>query len=332
MKKNILTILSFSSLLVSLISCSPSSPKLKPENSANYEQQTAAGLAIDFRPKIDILFVMDNSGSMTSHQRNLSNNIDIFLNEISKIKVDYQIGVITTDEDDDGELRGTGYEKIITPTTPGGLTILRFNLTAGTNGSGLEKVFDPIQQALSPSMLSGYNAGFIRPEAYLAVIAITDADDQSEMMTSTTMMNFLNILKGGHEKILSYGIIVPSGVTGCPRDEGPPKKLESFLSMTINAKNSSNIMNLCDPQFGLKLAGFSKDIVKYVSGTVKLAQLPILDSIRVYFGKLLLPPDMKTGWYFEPATNSVVLGSDIVIDVDSPDFGPMRIEYQSAKP
>lgn len=47
------------------------------------------------RDKADILFVIDNSGSMSFEQREMANRFNGFLNVISRL--DYRIGIITTD-------------------------------------------------------------------------------------------------------------------------------------------------------------------------------------------------------------------------------------------
>ena len=47
--------------------------------------------------KVDVLFVVDNSGSMSEEQRNLASNFADFINGATQFANDYQLGVITTD-------------------------------------------------------------------------------------------------------------------------------------------------------------------------------------------------------------------------------------------
>jgi hypothetical protein len=55
----------------------------------------------------------------------------------------------------------------------------RQQVDVGTNGSGLERPLSATLKALTPPLISGPNAGFLRDEANLAVIIVSDAADQS---------------------------------------------------------------------------------------------------------------------------------------------------------
>ena len=52
-------------------------------------------------PMADILFVVDNSGSMEDNQTNLANNFTSFIQAATDWNADYQIGVTTTDVHED---------------------------------------------------------------------------------------------------------------------------------------------------------------------------------------------------------------------------------------
>lgn len=338
-------------LSLSMVACSPASPKLKPLPFIPTNTVDVKGQNVDVTNKIDILFVVDSSISMDSHQIKLKNNIDLFLQHFSQLSVDYQVGVITTDDKNNGcgwssnncaflfgKLVNKSGEKIIKTTTVDGLNKLRSNILVGTRGSTTELAFDPIIEALSKSNLSsgGYNAGFIRDDAYLAIILITDADDSGSRASASQAFDFLVNLKSKRDKVLLYGVIVPSNDNyDCPRDMGStpmPVEIEKFLSKSVNAKNASNIMNLCDPQYGTKLAGFSNDMLKYLTGTVYLTKIPVLKTIRVFFGTIELPSDRVKGWYYDADLNAIVLGSEVELDPKTPGFGAMRVVFDEATP
>lgn len=57
------------------------------------KQATAAALTVQIDSRVDILFVVDDSASMRNHQKNLSRNIHLFVDEIAKVKaIDFHIG------------------------------------------------------------------------------------------------------------------------------------------------------------------------------------------------------------------------------------------------
>jgi hypothetical protein len=179
----------------------------------------------------------------------------------------------------------------------------------GMNGSGTEKSFDPVKAALSDPLISNYNFGFYRPEAHLAIIFITDAEDQSDM-TEDQFLDFLRKLKPQPEKVLAYGAIIPTGEPNCPRDDSrTPMRIEYVLSKVSNA--GKNTMSLCDSQYGDRLSALSADLLKRIGNTIYLKRLPILKSIRLVYGTMILPQDSRTGWAYDPERNVIVLGSNI---------------------
>ncbi len=313
-----------------LAACSPASPKLIAEPQITFEKIDDKTNDLARRPSVDILFVVDDSASMENHQANLANNIDLFVDEFSKLKViDYHIGVISTSADDSGGLRG--YPKYVEASTLDGAAFLKKNIKLGTNGSGTEQMFDPVTRALSPYMIGGINSGFYRQDAYLIVIFISDAEDQSYIYDPNTFMNFVVNLKGSKDKILSYGAIIPSGAdtTDCARDQwDEPKRTEDYLGLNINA--GRNVVWLCDPQFGSKLVEFSKEIVKTVNKPIILSRVPIVSTIKIMFGTQEIISDPVIGWYFDVKQNAIIFGEKLVIDESQPKGTKLSITFDAA--
>ena len=312
------------------IGCSPTSPKLLPLPAAPPPEQVKVTNAnVEFDPRVDILFVVDDSGSMGSHQQNLSNNITSFTNEIQKNKIlDYHIGVLTSSMDDwpwstsvcCGKL--TGSTKFVERSTPNGMRILAQQLLVGTNGSGTEMFFDPVVAALTAPLINTWNAGFYRPDAHLAIVYITDAEDQSNSTRSAVdMYNFLVNLKNGHkERISAYGAFIPTADTsGCYRDDSSmmPTRIEEFFKLANGTSTKPNFFGLCDQQFGIKLAAVGSDLELKVGRTLLLDRLPDPSTIVVSYGSLadpkhvLIPNDYRKGWVYHSQKNAIILGENI---------------------
>lgn len=334
--------------LTQLFSCSPASPKLKPLPIVINEKVENKNNEVFRRPTVDILFVVDDSGSMSTHQTNLSNNVDTFVNEFSKLKlIDYHIGVLSSSMESyysaqNGKLQDPsgllGNSPYVTANTPNGLGILRRNIKLGTNGSATEAFFDPVYFALSPPLINTFNKGFYREDAYLIIIFITDAEEQSTYSNPRSFMDFLLTLKKNNKnKILSYGAIIPSGYPGsngwnstCPRDQSTePKKMESFLSMTVNA--GKNIVALCDSNFGAKLVEFSKEIVNTVNKPIILKQVPVVSTIKVKFGTQIIPSDYDKGWYYDPVQNAIMFGENLYLDESQPDDAKLDVSFDAVQ-
>lgn len=271
---------------------------------------------------LDVLFVIDNSGSMHFHQKALSNASVTIDSALSQMNRDFHLGVISTDAEGTysktppGALRG--YPKIITSKDmPGALAK---NLIVGTDGAGVEMPFQATYLALSEPLLSGINAGFLRPEAPLALVLLTDAEDQSSIATNE-FKNFLGTLKAGGSKVTVFSWIIPSHINnaGCDRDEPTrgPQKIED-LTKALNGE----IYNICDmspaniAHFAQKLAQFglvsspippSADISE-----VPLTIQPVVSTIEVRYGtQILTAGDLQQGWVYDSVKNAVVLGQKV---------------------
>lgn len=163
--------------------------------------------------KTDILFVVDNSGSMYASQQKVAQDIPVFVAELQKsggVKNSFRVGVTTTSVyvayqyfnsvvDDywpeagwlltfpqlDG---GVGTERYLDDSDPE--LVPRFAqamASVGIDGSGQETPFEATRlallNALAPLDLPDggpANKGFLRDGARLMVVAVSDEDDCSE--------------------------------------------------------------------------------------------------------------------------------------------------------
>lgn len=298
--------------------CAPSTGNyLIPRPDPALEVKDKVGdINLVFKPQVDILFVVDSSGSMDSHQNNLSKNISLFTNSLGKIQIlDYHIGVTTTDftYGDVGALKGV--PKFVERSTPDGLAQLSSNLLVGISGSPYESVFAPTRAALSQPNLSGANRGFYRDDAYLAVVFVTDAADQSNV-TAGELFQFLMDLKNWErEKLIAYGVIVPSHDDSCSRDEvnSKPSKIEEFLQMSKGISFS-----LCAPDYGERLAAIGEDLVKRVGMFIPLKQIPVVSTIQVRYGSQVIPEASHTGWSYDPFRVGINLGTELELEEQVP--------------
>ncbi len=145
--------------------------------------------------KMDVLFVIDNSGSMAEEQMNLAANFPKFievLNTFHESKLDYRVGVTTTSFPTKflGITVGTGEEGALLKsasmthpwlerTDPNVSETFTTIATVGVDGSGQEQPLKAAQAAVTTRVADQSNAGFLRPDALLAVIILTDEDDGS---------------------------------------------------------------------------------------------------------------------------------------------------------
>lgn len=147
------------------------------------------GAVIPGAVKTDILFVVDDSGSMDAEQINLRDNLVTFVTALadSPVANDIQIGVTTTSVTDFAG-NPTGEQGcFVGPWLSGGSASLLPDFQAqidsvGIGGSGKEQPFRAMELALTTPALAGCtnNTGFLRPGSRLAVIFLSDEDDCSD--------------------------------------------------------------------------------------------------------------------------------------------------------
>jgi len=166
------------------------------------------------QPEVDVLWVIDNSGSMSEEQQRVIADIESFFTYFTTLNLDYHMGVVTTDIVTPtmiGRLQGS--PSYITPETPDALSVLSAALQVGTEDQGDESGLAGMRDALSEPMLSAENAGFYRPEAQLVIAVLSDEPEQSGY-ASSEYIDFLMGLKADPTWI-KFSAIVGDYDAGC---------------------------------------------------------------------------------------------------------------------
>ena len=158
--------------------------------------------------KMDILFVIDNSGSMQQEQNNLAANFPAFISVLDSFTnadgqpIDYHVGVTTTgvskeweidtglpfpieesQDGQDGHLQtgsSCGMARRWLERSDTGVSD-KFSCIAavGTGGPSDEMPLEGARLALTERMADSSNAGFLRSDALLALVLLTDEEDCS---------------------------------------------------------------------------------------------------------------------------------------------------------
>ena len=228
----------------------------------------------------DILFVVDNSCSMSGNQTNLKNNFDDFIAVFSGAGVDYHIAVVTTD---DAEFVGD----IITSATadPVAEFVSQINLI-GYWGYGIEKGlwFSYVATDTGGDAAPGSSNGFFRSDAKLVVIYVSDEPDFSTSLSgssgSTTMVyadyvNHLKSLKSSSDLVVAHAVAgdYPSG---CTANGGA-----SFGAGYYDVVNDlgGTFMSICDTDWSVTMEAVASDSM--AGATFALSQIPFEDTITV---------------------------------------------------
>ena len=180
-------------------------------------------------PVLDVLWVVDDSGSMNRFQNNLASNIGLFVNTFVLSGADYRMSVITTSD------HMTGL--IIDSTSSNAEYLIANEVLVGIGGSGMEKGIEMSKLALSNSSSAGPGGAFFRDSATLIVIYVSDEPDYSPY----SWYSYLNFFDG----LKPIGTFIPFGVIG-----DPPSGCSS-INPSYNAQYGSGYWDLIDHYGGM---------------------------------------------------------------------------------
>lgn len=133
--------------------------------------------------QVDILWVVDDSCSMGEEQEALKQGFVTFVEEMEASGTDFQIGLISTSLEYLDPARGQliGEPPFLT-NEDDYVALFSERALVGTDGSDKEKGLEAAAYALSPIMTlpGGPNEGFVRSEASLLVVMVSDEEDCSD--------------------------------------------------------------------------------------------------------------------------------------------------------
>ncbi len=229
---------------------------------------------------LDILWVIDNSGSMKNDQKRLAQNFETFINGFANqaLRADFKMAIITTDNPTNRDSQGklTSYELKSDPQNFIGL--FKQKIKAGTSGSGTEQGLK-----MSLDFLKKY-PHWPRQDAYLIAIYVSDEDDASRGGDAETYFKAIHAYKSSESLFKAFGII-PLGV------QRYTKLIE------LSGGNPYNINNSFD---GI-LRDFGQKIAKLAS-QFQLKYPALENSIEVYINGVLAP---QGDWTYLPTEHAI---------------------------
>lgn len=257
----------------------------------------------------DILWVIDNSGSMNGFQSRLSQNMTVFMSFLNVSgDVDYRMGFITTD-------RHLLIEPFIdSSTVNASLAAVNAVDGIGTNGSGNET---GLQEAYSALGHFYSHSEFIRYDSTLIMIFISDEMDNSPLPSNDYILGYLNFKP--KEQIKVYAVI-GDYPAGCNATNGMWNVYANFGAGYYDATQyyNGNWYSICDADWSANMTDLAQDIT--VMSVFSLDEPdPIEDTITVYVnGQQLL-----TGWSYVSSDNWVRFDADSIPS----DGQTIKIEY-----
>ncbi|MCB0365604.1 MAG: hypothetical protein H6624_04225 [Bdellovibrionaceae bacterium] len=351
---------SFAVLLLT-VGCDKNSPSFSilPDTEVFF-QNTGAVSA-----KIDLLWVIDNSGSMHTSQQNIADNFESFIGDFASRSFDYRIAVIGSDayreaftgNSNVSLFKSAGGVPVITPQTPDIANVFIGNIMVGTSGYGDERTLHSIPWALN----NPGNAGFLRADSFFAVILVSDEDDFShdgsayiknqydaytnpghsyydsaKGHTIAKYMEYLETLtnsSGATKRFSVNSIVIRDGDSDCLSALSGGGRIYGKRNQAMAEAAGGVVGSLCG-DFATELETISENILT-LSTQFFLKREPIPESITVKVNGQFVPRveenpgPLSGGWVYNAEANSILFYGDYIPQAGAQilvDFDPVNIE------
>lgn len=242
--------------------------------------------------KLDLLFVIDNSGSMGEEQANLIANFPTFIQVLDQSGLDYRVAVTTTGREyhynmslpiggsipqdtgsgENGQMLKPAAcnmtKRWIDKTDPNPAQMFSCVANVGTNGNSDEMPLGGMRDALEDRMTDGTNVGFRRTDALLGVVFMTDEEDcsyeqsvtlsfgqtlcEAQLEPATNYVAFLDAYTG-HRSRWAAAAIAGMGPGDCTSAFGSANEATRLKAFVAAAGAQARMSSICDGNLATSL-------------------------------------------------------------------------------
>jgi hypothetical protein len=295
--------------------------------------------------KIDVLFMMDNSGSMAAEQTSVSQAFNHFIDGFVSQNLDYHIGVVSSDASTDAAnwtggaysnfpnegagslLARSGNSRYISSSSGTAAVVSAFtqNINLGTSGNGAETGLLSLMAALDPAKLAGWNSGFLRDDALLAMIVVSDEDESvsssdnnylkgNPQAQSDRISSFVTQVKGlkpARPDLIRFDAVVAPSQAECPSvtsTNGVVGTGDTYMAVAkqLAQDGQEHVMNVCS-DFSSKLVSLGNTLSIQIERRFQLTYVPRYGSIVVKLNGIMINSSATNGWIYDMSHNEIVL-------------------------
>lgn len=273
--------------------------------------------------KVDVLFVVDNTASMVEEHPRLVAAIPSFVSAAQAKGVDLHVAVTTTGIDaastscpggasggEAGRLfpADGSAPRLLTSNTADLTTKLQQNVQVG-RCAFVEQGFEATRRALSSPLVDHTddprtslpydgNLGFLRTEAALAVVYVTDEDDHSPDDVDT-YVRFLRTMKGMYQPQRATAFAIAPTANACSTAGGAGTRYEQMVQ-----KTGGELLSVCSSDYSPLMQQVANKAFA-PQNDFPLSQVPDTGSIVVKVDGT----ELNSGWSYDAAKNSITFST-----------------------
>lgn len=238
-------------------------------------------------PPSDIVFAVDQSCSMDDDQRALADNFSTFISTLSTYTTDWRIMVVNDDD-------GCNNSGVLTNSTSNYESRFSTAVSAG-GGMWTEALLTVTSDAIDKTDSGDCNQNFLRPDAMLHIIMVSDEPEQS--FRSWEFYVDAVIAKKGDASKVKFSAIAGPYPTGC-NDRNNSAEYGSGYYEAVNY-TGGEYLSICD-DFGASVEALADASI--TMSTFTLSHTPAPETIVVSVNGT----PTSAGWNYDSATNSIV--------------------------
>jgi len=167
---------------------------------------------------------------MVDKQQNLADNFDQFADSLDPADISFQIGIISTDARGKTAGQFLGIPSIVKSDISGFQNQFKSNIQVGVGGRAMEEGIAAITRLLDKDNISKNYPEFLRSDAGLFIVFVSDEDDKSPGRIPVYAKMILSSKGKGNEETIKVGAIM-----GPP--EGDPKNKEKDSEVGCKDEN-----------------------------------------------------------------------------------------------
>lgn len=253
--------------------------------------------------RTDLVFFGDTSGSMSVELTTMGSQILTFLDGLSVYTGDWQLMAVTGPD-------GCGVGGVLTPETPDYATLFANGLLTAPGADEVDEwgLYN-VAMAVEQTDEAECNAGFLRDDARLHVVVISDEDDNSPGWDSgdagywAEYVDALFARKSSPALVRVSGIIgpVPDGCAEAEPGTGYAEAIEATGGVTLS---------ICE-DWTLGIGSLVEATVQH--DTFALSRAPQPSTLEVFVNGV----ERAEGWAYDVTENAVVFSADIPVAGDT---------------
>jgi hypothetical protein len=254
-------------------------------------------------PKLDVLWVIDDTPSMDDEQAALAEALSVFAEGLDEAGLAWQVGVVRTDisGEDAGVLQGLPW--VITPALDDPALALAEAAAVGLTGQPPEAGLAAAWLALTEPLRSSLNRGLRRSDAALHVVVVSDGDDASELVLggspdeAFTLFLEEETIRTSQPAVLSA--LVGDAPDGCAGPGGSAQPGSRYIA--VAEATGGVVLSICEPDFSPLVSALAQDTVPWPV-LFELTERPVRGTIRVEVDGVRL----DEGWTLQTTPTAIV--------------------------